>query len=243
MGGVLKNLLPQWMARRREKDQVFLAKAGLGALLTDPAALPGAHLAAAFTGGALCGLLYGWRAQVLLIGLAGGAAVCAYWFSQRRKTRQEELVRQFPTAVDVICVAVGGGLDFTQAMREVSENMEEGPVRQEFASILGRVSLGERRSDALRAFAARVDAIEIRAFVTSLVQTIEVGGAGLREALKVQAEQMRYNRLCRAEEAANKAPSKMVIPMILFIVPCIFLVVFVPLGIQVVETFRGMSGN
>jgi len=241
-GVALCRLAPRWMEGRRERDVLFLEKAGLDDAM-ESMDVPGGVLAGGAAAGLAAVMLYGTGIAGTLGAACGGGLVAVWLLARQRRQRQDELVRQFPTAVDVICVGIGGGLDFGQAMMEVARNMEAGPVQREFERILREVSLGMARAAALRRFAARVDASEIRAFVTSLVQSIEVGGSGLRETLRVQSEQMRFNRLVRAEEAANKAPSKMVIPMILFIVPCIFLVVFVPLGMQVVETFRGMSGK
>jgi len=196
------------------------------------------------------GAMVGWLVAGTVFS-AGGVipeviGICLGWWLPRRqlenkrRERQIDLVRDFPTAIDIIMLGLEGGLDFAAGMRELVANADEGPVREEFSTILQDVSAGKSRVEAMRALSDRVDSLEIRTVVTSLIQAMELG-AGVVETLRVQAEQLRANRLTRAEEAANKVPTKMLGPMFLFIMPAVLLVVFAPLAVSIGRSFSSFA--
>lgn len=238
IGRTLQSYFPDWFASREGKDRITLMKAGLFPGV-EPCDLAGMHLFGAVLGMACGWVLFPDKATTGAMGGAVLGLVFPFWWVRKRiRERQAELSREFPFALDILTLAVGGGLDFTASMREIVNNMDSGPVFEEFSSVINDIDTGVSRSDALRRFAERVDVVEIRSAILGLIQSIEMGSE-LVETLRRQAEQLRYNRLMKAEEAAAKAPTKMMIPMVLFILPCVFIVIFAPIAISMIQTFRG----
>ncbi len=178
------------------------------------------------------------------LGTFAGAALGMWlprWYVRKTMTeRQMDLLREFPTAIDMIVLGLEGGLDITSGIKEMIENADDGPLRREFQRVHHDISMGESRTVAFRKLSHRVDAMEIRATIMSMVQAMEMGSE-IGPLMRMQAEQLRFNRLMRAEEAANKAPTKMMIPMALFILPCMFLVIFAPIIISVMQSLGDLG--
>lgn len=236
LGENIRAYFPGYFEKREKKNKLLLMKAGLFPRIEGPD-IAGMQLFGAVTG-CLCGyiLIPAHVATGMLAGLAAGCWYPRHWIKKQMKTRQEDLAREIPFAFDILTLAVGGGLDFTAGIKELVSNMDEGPVFEEFSAVVQDINMGASRSEALRRFAERVDVVEVRSALLGLIQSIEMGSEVV-ETLRRQAEQLRYNRLMNAEEAAQKAPTKMMIPMVLFILPCIFIVIFAPLAISFYEIF------
>jgi len=173
----------------------------------------------------------------LAFGLWAGWSLPYRRVRTRRQERQLEIECEFPTVVDLVMLGVQGGVDFVSGLREVVDNCPPSPLRESIATTLHRIRMGEGRGDALRKMMDEVDSVEIRTTLLGLVQTLETGG-GIAETLQVQSEQLRFGRLMRAERAAAEAPTKMLFPMTVFILPCIFIVVFGPLIMSIIAAFR-----
>lgn len=238
LGQNIQAYFPGYFEKREKKNKLLLMKAGLFPRIEGPD-IAGMQLFGAVVG-CLCGyiLVPDHIATGMFAGLAAGCWWPRYWIKKRLKTRQEDLAREVPFAFDILTLAVGGGLDFTAGIKELVNNMDEGPVFEEFSAVVQDINMGDPRSEALRRFAGRVDVVEVRSALLGLIQSIEMGSE-VAETLRRQAEQLRYNRLMNAEEAAQKAPTKMMLPMVLFILPCIFIVIFAPLALSLIQTFKG----
>jgi tight adherence protein C len=193
------------------------------------------------TGGAFAGIVF-WTATggitglFLLIALvAGGYVLPGYLVGARARKRRDGMQRELPDALDLLAVSVEAGLGFDAAILKLTEHMH-GPLIDEFGIALAEIRVGESRHDALKKFAARVDAPELQAFVRAIVQADQLGTA-LGRTLRVQAVDARLKRQAAAEEKAMKAPIKMLFPTVVFIFPAMFIVILGPAMINLGKLF------
>jgi len=185
-------------------------------------------------------LLTGGSIQVALLGLPIGGGVGfvgpEFWLGRKIRARGEALVLQLPDALDLLTISVEAGLGFDAALAKVVEKME-GPLVDEFRQALAEVRMGRARRDALRDVASRADAQPVSNFIGAIVQAEQLG-VPIAKVLQIQSQQLRIVRRQRAEEAAAKAPIKMLFPMVGCIFPTIFIVI---LGPAVVTVMRGVG--
>lgn len=157
------------------------------------------------------------------------------WLSNRVSHRQLAIRRALPDMLDMLTISVEAGLGFDAALAKLVRN-SEGPLAQEFARLLQEVQAGVDRSDALRHMAARTEVSELNAFIMAIIQA-EVFGISISGVLRTQAGEMRTKRRQYAEEAAQKAPVKLVFPLILCILPTTLIVILGPAIISAIEAF------
>ncbi len=150
----------------------------------------------------------------LIILMAGGFMFPVFWLSGRTRSRRETVARDLPEVVDLLALCVGAGADFMTAMSRIVREFRPCPVRDELAIVLSEIRVGKRRRDALRAFATRIQTPEASTFARTLIQADRMG-TGLIDALTVLSEDMRLARYHWAERYAQKAPLKMLIPLVL----------------------------
>ncbi len=153
--------------------------------------------------------------------------------------RQDSVVKALPDALDLLTICVEAGLGFEQAMGKVYEKWDNDLAR-EFGRVLQEIQLGKRRSDALRDMSNRLDVPDVTTFVAALIQAEQLG-VSIAKILRVQADQMRIKRRQRAQEKAQQAPVKMIIPMVLLIFPSIWIVLLGPSVIILMES--GVLGS
>lgn len=176
---------------------------------------------------------------VLTLGLAVlGWFTPNMWIYQVGYNRTERLRNELPDAIDLLTISVEAGLAFDAALAQVAQNTE-GPLGQEFFRVLQEMQIGTGRLDALRALSDRTDLEELRVFVGAMVQA-DGFGIPVANVLRVQSREMRVKRRQRAEEKAQKVPVKILFPLILCIMPALFIVVLGPAAIQMVSQFRGL---
>jgi tight adherence protein C len=184
-------------------------------------------------GGFFLGLLMG-GPLVFIFTLAGGAAgflLPEFWLGSRGRKRSMEMVLQLPDALDLLTISVEAGLGFDAALAKVVEKME-GPLVNEFRQALAEIRMGRTRRDALRDVVTRADAQPVSNFIGAIVQAEQLG-VPIAKVLQIQSQQLRIERRQRAEEAAAKAPVKMLFPMVGCIFPTIFIVILGPAIITV----------
>lgn len=161
------------------------------------------------------------------IGLIVPFALLSKKISQRKLSIQRDL----PDVLDLLTVSVEAGLSFDGALAKLSEKMK-GALVDEFVRLLQEIRMGIPRRDALTAMGLRCDVPDVSLFTTSLVQADQLG-VGIGNVLRVQSVSMREKRQQRCEEKAMKAPIKMMLPLVLFIFPTIFIVLLGPAVIQI----------
>jgi tight adherence protein C len=156
---------------------------------------------------------------------------------QKAYDRSQTIQRELPDALDLLVISVESGLGFDAALAQVARNTQ-GPLAEEFFRVLQEMQLGTGRSDALRALADRTDVVDLRGFVTAMVQA-DAFGIPIANVLRIQAREMRIRRSQRAEETAQKVPVKILFPLIFCILPSLFIVILGPAAIQIMTSFSG----
>ena len=189
-----------------------------------------------FVVGLLLGLAIGGGAiEVALLfalfGIGVGYIAPEFWLGRKVRARSEAMVLQLPDALDLLTISVEAGLGFDAALAKCVEKME-GPLVDEFRQALAEVRMGRPRRDALRDVAQRADAQPVSNFIGAIVQAEQLG-VPIAKVLQIQSQQLRIERRQRAEEAAAKAPVKMLFPMVGCIFPTIFIVILGPAIITV----------
>jgi len=187
---------------------------------------------------------------VLVVTLEGGWAVLGgvlfgllgfywplIWLRRTAQARQDRISKELPYAIDLLTVAMEAGQDFGAAVRHFVNEVGTGPLQQEFGMMLRETDLNKSRIEAMRSMAARMQVEEFKAVVTAVVQSTEMG-ASVAAALKLQADEIRRMRFHRAERKAARAPSLMLIPVALFIVPAVFIVILTPVALRMIETMH-----
>ncbi len=148
----------------------------------------------------------------------------------KAKARKNDILRALPFTFDLISISVSAGMALDGAMTVVSERTK-GPLADELSRTLREINLGIPRSEALLNLCKRTGVEDLKNFVVAINYISKLGGS-LSEVIKVQTEAMRVKRRQRAETKANQAPVKMMIPLVLFILPCLFLVILGPAAVQ-----------
>jgi len=157
------------------------------------------------------------------------------WLRSKIERRQKEVRKGLPDALDLLTICVEAGLGFDAAMAKVGDKWEN-EISLSFARALREIQLGKARRDALKVMADRVDLPEMTSFVAAIIQS-EALGVSMARVLRIQSDQMRIKRKQRAEEEAEKAPVKMILPMGIFIFPSILIVLLTPALMRIVTTF------
>ena len=182
-------------------------------------------------------LVLGWTFQILVLFLVG-LFQPFMWLHKRATRRRNEMRRLMPYTLDLLTLSVEAGLDFTAALARIVPKLEGTALSEEFGELLRAIRLGRARSEALRDMADRVSMAELTSFTSSLVQADELG-ADLGPVLRVLADQMRNDRSNRAEKKAMEAPVKILFPLIAFIFPTVFIIIFAPIGIEYLSKLFG----
>ncbi len=182
-------------------------------------------LALFLTGSPILGIFFG------IAGAAFGYIAPEFWLGRKMRARSYAMILQLPDALDLLTISVEAGLGFDAALSKVVEKME-GPLIDEYRQALAEVRMGRSRRDALRDVANRADAQPVSNFIGAIVQAEQLG-VPIAKVLQIQSNQLRIERRQRAEEAAAKAPVKMLFPMVGCIFPTIFIVILGPAIIKV----------
>ncbi len=159
------------------------------------------------------------------------------WLSRRIRRRQEEIVSALPDTLDMLVVSVEAGLSFENALLEITNKCNHALAR-ELLQVQRDIGIGLPRRDALQEMSERTGVPDMAQFVSAINQAEDLG-ISIARVLTVQAEEMRIKRRQRAQEAANKAPIKMLFPMVFLIFPALFAVL---LGPGVPSLLRALEG-
>lgn len=167
-----------------------------------------------------------------LLGAMLGAMLPHLTLKDMRKRREKDIVRALPVYLDFLTMAVQAGLSLSGGIKQAVEKAPKGPLRDEFQRVLRDIKAGMSRLDALREMADRLDIRDINSFVIAIAQA-EKTGASIGESLKIQADQRRVERFQRAEKLAMEAPVKLIFPLVAFIFPITFVILFFPIAMKI----------
>lgn len=175
------------------------------------------------------------QGRMLRLIFTGLAVACCTILPSRRlrsevESREELILRQLPDIMDLLVICMEAGLGFTSAVSRTVANID-GEMSDEFALALGEMRAGSSRADALSGLAERVHLPQVRSFVTAIRQADQFG-ISVSTVLRNQADEMRVTRRQIAQEKAQKAPVKMLVPMVFCIFPPMFIVVIGPAGLS-----------
>lgn len=161
-----------------------------------------------------------------------GSAVAGWfypdlWVKTRISARQRKILRSMPFIVDLLALSTEAGLDFIGAIGKVVEKASPSPLVEELDQLLKEIKVGASRQEALREMATRIDMTEVNSFISILISADQMG-ASIGKILRQQSDQIRVERMIRAEKAGAAASQKVLLPLIFLIVPAVMLMVFGP---------------
>ena len=168
-----------------------------------------------------------------IVGFLLPYAVFRFFLTMRISKRKNEIENQLPDFLDLLSVSVEAGLGFEQAMVYISNNME-GPLIDEIIVTVREMTLGRTRKDALTLLGDRCDTDDIRSFVSAIIQAGQLG-IPMKNVLRSQSASIRLSRKNKVQEKATKVSTKMLIPMVVFIFPVIFIVLMGPAVLNLLE--------
>ncbi|WP_240035095.1 type II secretion system F family protein [Neobacillus notoginsengisoli] len=169
-------------------------------------------------------------------GLAFGAFMPHFYLKQKTKAREKMALKELPDTLDLLTVSLEAGLGFDAAISKLVSK-KEGVLADEFQRSLEEMRLGKVRREALGGIRDRLEGVDaVKNFISSILQAEKLG-IGMVQVLRAQSVEVREQRKQRAEEAAMKAPIKMLFPLVLFIFPSLFIVLLGPVVIQFMKGF------
>ncbi|MCL5428694.1 MAG: type II secretion system F family protein [Chloroflexi bacterium] len=171
--------------------------------------------------------------------IIGGVTLAGFFLpnmivNRNIKRRQRVVLNAMPDALDLLTICVEAGLGFDAAMKKVIEKWDN-DLSAAFARVLQEIQLGKLRREALRDMADRLGVAEMDSFVAAVIQSEQLG-VSMARVLRVQADAMRVKRRQRAEENAQRAPIKMLLPMVFLIFPTIVLILLGPAVLQIMRS-------
>jgi len=209
------------------------------------------------------GYVFGWKAEDLLFFKELGALFAVYlvWQSgqtqpllwigagylgfvlpefyvkAKGKTRLAEIQRLLPGLVDLIALALESGLDLLAAIERIVGKMKDNSLKEELQTLIQENRLGTPRKEALQHLAFRAPSADVVSLTSMIIQSEELG-TSLATVLRSYAEDMRSRRISRAEEMAGKMPVKILFPMMVFFFPIVFVIIFGPLALNFISTYK-----
>ncbi|MGZ3710057.1 MAG: type II secretion system F family protein, partial [Bdellovibrionota bacterium] len=153
------------------------------------------------------------------------------WVNSRMAARQKQILKAMPFIVDLLALSTEAGLDFIGAIGKVVEKATPSPLVEEFSQLLKEIKVGASRQEGLREMALRISMTEVNSFVAILISADQMG-ASIGKILRQQSDQIRTERMVRAEKAGARAASMVIMPVILFIMPAVLLMVLGPFALQ-----------
>ena len=184
-----------------------------------------------------------WGRKLFLTGIFSlvGLYMPQLLLQSKINSRQDEIRRSLPDALDLLTICVQAGLGFDASMSRVAEKWEDA-LADEFSRSLREIQLGNVRRIALRNMSDRIGISEMTSFVAAIIQSEQLG-VSMAKVLGIQADQMRVRRRQIAEEKAQQAPVKMLFPMALLIFPSLMVILLGPAALQLMDSaLAGMFG-
>lgn len=173
---------------------------------------------------------------VLLIGIIIGVMGPTMYLRSRVNSHQTGIKKQLPDAMDLLCVCIEAGLGFDAALLKVSQKLK-GPFIDELLIVYREIQMGRTRREALQNLCDATNLDELKTFASALVQAEQLG-IPINNVMRAQSEQLRVERSQQAKEKGMKASIKMLLPMLLFIFPVVFIILMGPTVMSIIETFK-----
>jgi len=163
-----------------------------------------------------------------------------YWITRRVETRKEAIINGFPDSLDLMLVCVEAGQSLDQSIIRVSKELMSGfpELAVEYEMVSHEMKAGKDKTSVLRDMAERCGVSDISSFVTVLIQSQQFG-TSIAEALRIYAGEMRDKRVMRAEEKANKLPTKMTLATMMLTVPPLLVILIGPSIFEIYTTLNG----
>lgn len=174
---------------------------------------------------------------VILVGCVASAIGPTLFLSMKMRKNQDAIRSQLADTLDLLSVCMEAGLSFDAALVKVAERME-GPLIDEFITVLKQVQLGKSRNEALKNLSDSTDVGELKTFISAVIQANTLG-IPITNVLAAQADQLRVAKREKIREVAAKVPTKMTIPTVLLILPAIICVIMGPVIINVMSELGG----
>lgn len=182
---------------------------------------------------------------IFLLGLAalGGFLLPDLWLTSRIKRRKKRIVLGLPDGLDLLVVCVEAGMGLDQALFRVAQevHLAHRELSDELQLVNLEMRIGKSRMDALRELSTRTGVEDLKTLVAMLIQTDRFG-TDLAQALRTHSENLRIRRRQRAEEMAAKTTVKMVLPLVFFIFPALFVVLLGPAVLSLIREFHQATG-
>ncbi|MEI7768881.1 MAG: type II secretion system F family protein [Chloroflexales bacterium] len=172
------------------------------------------------------------------VGFGLGYMLPVMWLGRQITGRKKSITKALPDALDLLCISVEAGLAFDLALQRVTQKWDD-ELSREFKRVLSDIRLGRTRREALKDLAVRTGVEDVQTFTAAVIQADQLG-VSMSKILRLQSDQMRVRRRQRAEEAAQKAPIKMLFPMVFLIFPALFVVILGPAVPRILSGFGGM---
>ncbi len=176
-----------------------------------------------------------------LIAAMIGYILPGIWLDRKIKERKKNILKALPDALDLLCISVEAGLAFDLALQRVAQKWDN-ELSREFQRVLQDIRLGRTRREALRDLVTRTGVEDVQTFVSAVIQADQLG-VSMSKILRIQSDQLRVRRRQRAEEAAQKAPVKMLIPMVFLIFPALFVVILGPAVPRIMQALGVMNSG
>jgi tight adherence protein C len=212
----LAGLLPRWTVHRvlRAKLLATLVALAVGTLLVIAGPAP-------------------WKVGVALLVVALAYVAPDVVVASRAKDRQNRIRHELPDALDQVTIAIEAGLGLETAIARTAQHAT-GPLAEEFARTIQDMRVGFSRREAWIALSARTDVPDLRRFARAIMQADQYG-VSIAHVVRTQAQELRGKRRQRAEEAAMKVPVKILFPLLVCILPVLFIVVLGPGMLNLLE--------
>ncbi len=157
------------------------------------------------------------------------------WLKKIVAKRHLSILKSLPNVLDLLTLSVEAGKDFLTALRDILARRKNDPLGEELSRALHEIQLGKSRTVALKEMSDRVRQPELASVVNAIVQADELG-VSIGQLLRLQGDQLRNKRFVRAEKLANEAPVKILFPVVVFIFPCVFIILIGPIAYEAMRT-------
>ncbi len=176
----------------------------------------------------------------ILVPLGGaflGSKLPGMWLGGKAGSRQKEMMLALPDALDLLTISVEAGMGFEQALSKVVSKWDNA-LTAEFGRMLREQRMGKSRRESLRDMGQRATIAEVVTFTSAIIQADQLG-VSIARILQIQSTQMRVKRRQKAEKLAHEAPIKMTLPMVLFMMPALWIIILGPIW----PFIAGMGGK